>query len=72
MTSETQEAAIAEGRRLYGAKQFKPALKQFTIVCIKRTDLTSTRLLTFQRRCSYVHVLDKANAHVAAARTLKK
>ncbi|KAL6921723.1 hypothetical protein ACHAPO_006982 [Fusarium lateritium] len=31
MTSETQEAAIAEGRRLYGAKQFKPALKQFTI-----------------------------------------
>ncbi|KAF4455656.1 F-box/TPR repeat protein pof3 [Fusarium austroafricanum] len=30
MTSETQESAIAEGRRLYGAKQYKPALKQFT------------------------------------------
>ncbi|KAJ4021947.1 hypothetical protein NW766_000976 [Fusarium irregulare] len=30
MTSETQEEAIAEGRRLYGAKQFKPALKYFT------------------------------------------
>ncbi|PTD02670.1 hypothetical protein FCULG_00009797 [Fusarium culmorum] len=29
--TETQEAAIAEGRRLYGAQQFKPALKQFTI-----------------------------------------
>ncbi|RGP59381.1 f-box tpr repeat pof3 [Fusarium longipes] len=28
---ETQEEAIAEGRRLYGARQFKPALRQFTI-----------------------------------------
>ncbi|KAF5026187.1 hypothetical protein F66182_1751 [Fusarium sp. NRRL 66182] len=30
MSSETQESAIAEGRRLYGAQQFKPALRQFT------------------------------------------
>lgn len=37
MSSEAQEAAIAQGRRLYGAKQFKLALKQFTIVCIKHT-----------------------------------
>lgn len=35
MTSETQEEAIAEGRRLYGAKQFKPALKYFTRVCVE-------------------------------------
>lgn len=42
--TETQEAAIAEGRRLYGAQQFKPALKQFTIVCIKHVDLEPGRL----------------------------
>ncbi|KAM0252904.1 hypothetical protein ACHAP5_000767 [Fusarium lateritium] len=30
MASESQESAIAEGRRLYGAKQYKPALKHFT------------------------------------------
>ncbi|KAF5673328.1 f-box TPR repeat pof3 [Fusarium heterosporum] len=30
MVSETLESAIAEGRRLYGAKQYKPALKHFT------------------------------------------
>jgi F-box/TPR repeat protein Pof3 len=32
MASGTQESAIAEGRQLYGAKQYKPALKQFTKV----------------------------------------
>jgi hypothetical protein len=32
MASGTQELAIAEGRQLYGAKQYKPALKQFTKV----------------------------------------
>ncbi|KAJ4265533.1 hypothetical protein NW762_004822 [Fusarium torreyae] len=30
MASEPQESAIADGRRLYGAQQYKPALKQFT------------------------------------------
>ncbi|KAF4344665.1 f-box TPR repeat pof3 [Fusarium beomiforme] len=30
MTSGSQESAIAEGRQLYGVKQYKPALKQFT------------------------------------------